>query len=71
MTPPSDDRPPADRVGDVARILFEMSQAVREALAQHKRAGNPVAVWRNGRVEWIRAEDIPEDLATPLPEWES
>lgn len=38
-----------------------MSQAVREALAQHRRAGHPVAVWRNGRVEWIPAQDIPDD----------
>ena len=28
----------------------------------HKRAGNPLAVWREGRVEWIKPEDIPEDF---------
>ena len=63
-----DPRSPAERVADTERILFEMSQAVREALAQHKRAGNPVAVWRNARVEWIPATEIPDELATPLPE---
>jgi hypothetical protein len=45
-----------------------MSQAVREALGQHRRAGNPVAVWRDGRVELIPANEIPEEFATPLPE---
>jgi hypothetical protein len=70
MTAPSDSRSPAERVGDVDRILFEMRQAVREALAQHRRDGNPVAVWRDGRVEWIPAEEIPVELATLLPERE-
>jgi hypothetical protein len=70
MTAPSDSRSPADRVGDLDRILFEMRQAVREALAQHRRDGNPVAVWRNGRVEWIPASEIPVELATLLPERE-
>ncbi len=32
---------------------------MREALLRHKQAGNPIAVWRDGRVEWIQPEDIP------------
>ena len=63
-----DNRPPAERVGDTERMLFEMSQAVREALAQHRRNGHPVAVWQDDRVVWIAAEDIPIELATPQPE---
>ncbi|MBI2919083.1 MAG: hypothetical protein HYY01_13995 [Chloroflexi bacterium] len=53
------DPPPEQRVDDIPRILEEMRRAVREALARHKQAGNPVAVWRNDRVEWISPEDIP------------
>lgn len=53
------DPPPWERVRDTARILEAMQQGVREALARHKKLGNPVAVWRNDRVEWIRPEDIP------------
>ena len=53
------DLTPAERVNDTARMLEAMQQAVREALLDHKRAGNPVAVWRNNRVEWIQPEDIP------------
>jgi hypothetical protein len=29
-------------------------------LRDHKLAGNPVVVWRNGRVEWISPEEIPD-----------
>lgn len=62
MTETSDSHlTPAERVHDLPRILREMRQAVREALMRHKQAGNPVAVWRNGRVEWIRPEDIPTE----------
>ncbi len=55
-------RAPVDRVDDIPRILEAMRQAVREALLDHKRAGNPVAVWRNNRVEWIQPEDSPVEL---------
>lgn len=54
------DLTPAERVDDIPRALRAMRQAVQEALQRHKLAGNPVAVWRNGRVEWIQPEDIPE-----------
>ena len=68
MTVAADSRSPAERVEDDDKILFEMRQAVREALGQHKRAGNPVAIWRDGRVEWIPADEIPEEFATLLPD---
>jgi hypothetical protein len=35
-----------------------LEEAVREALRQHKRAGNPIAEWRDGKVHWIKPEDI-------------
>lgn len=53
------DLTPAERVDDVPRILRALRAGVREALAAHKRAGNPVVVWRDGRVVWIEAADIP------------
>ena len=58
-----DDLTPAERVNDIPRILRAMQQAVREAIWQHKLAGNPVAVWRDGQVVWIQPEDIPESFA--------
>lgn len=58
------DMSPAERVHDIPRILRALRQAVREALLAHKRAGNPVAVWKDGRVEWVKPEDIPEGTDT-------
>lgn len=33
-------------------------QAVRDALLFHKRMGNPICIWRDGRVVWIPPEEI-------------
>jgi hypothetical protein len=43
---------------DDALIDGALAEAVRDALRQHKRAGNPIAVWDNGRVVWIPADEI-------------
>lgn len=53
------DIPPVERVRDVARITSALRQAVRKALLEHKRAGNPVPVWRDGKVVWIPPDEIP------------
>ena len=61
MTPgKNDSRSPAERLEDSALILAEMQRAVHEAVLDHKRAGNPIAVWRDGLVVWIPPEQIPE-----------
>jgi len=36
-------------------------QAINEALLQHKRAGNPIAIWENGKIRWIPAGEIDVD----------
>jgi hypothetical protein len=59
---PQSELTPAERVDDIPRTLQALRQAVREALLRHKRDGYPVAVWQNGRVEWIAPEDIPVDF---------
>jgi hypothetical protein len=59
------DRALDERVSNIQRNTREMGRAIRNALIQHKRAGNPVAVWRNGVVVWIAPEDIPTDLDDP------
>ena len=50
---------------DVSQIFAErtlvdkaLKSAVREALLDHKRAGNPICVWRDGKVVWIPPEKI-------------
>ncbi len=43
---------------DIEAVL---RRTVREALLMHKRAGNPIAVWKDGRVVLIPPEEIPVD----------
>jgi hypothetical protein len=58
MADPADSRPPAERVRDLRLVEEALALAVREALQRHKQAGNPIAVWRDGRVVWIEPEEI-------------
>jgi len=51
---------------DIAKIFADgtlidsaLKRAGEKALWQHKQAGNPIAVWRDGRVVWIPPEEIP------------
>lgn len=52
---------------DIAKIFRQrtpidkaLAKAAREALRYHKRIGNPVAAWRDGKVVWIQPMDIPD-----------
>jgi len=47
-----------ERTDNLPVIQQALARAIREALRRHREAGNPVATWRDGRVEWVRAEDI-------------
>jgi hypothetical protein len=49
-------------LNDSDRIEAAVQRAVQEALRMHKRAGNPVAVWRDERVVWLAPEEIPVPL---------
>jgi hypothetical protein len=42
------------------KVKAEMAlkEAVAEVLAEHKRRGNPIAVWRNGKAVRITPEEI-------------
>lgn len=51
-----------ERVQDVKVVEEALAKAVGEALQDHKRAGNPVPEWRDGKVRWLAPEEIP-DLA--------
>jgi hypothetical protein len=59
MAEPMAPHDPLDaRFRDVQLIEAALRRAVREALLEHKRAGNPVCEAREGRVVWIAPEDI-------------
>ena len=59
---PEPGRTSAERADDIPRMLAAMRQAVREALLDDHRAGNPIAVWRDEQVVWIQPEDIPAEV---------
>lgn len=47
-------------LADKTRVEAAMRTAIQKALTLHKKAHNPIAVWRDGGVVWLRPEDIPE-----------
>ena len=53
------DTPQASRVVRGKEIEVVLQRAVNEALLTHKRAGNSVAIWRDGKVVLVPAEEIP------------
>ena len=57
---------PVQRLNDTARVTAAMNKGVRAALLSHKQTGDPICVWRDGKVVWIPADEIvipdePED----------
>ena len=41
---------------DEKQITEALHSAVRKAVEMHKRAGNPIAVWKDGKVVWIETK---------------
>jgi hypothetical protein len=46
-------------------ILDAVSRGVRDAVAEHRRAGQPMVAWQDGQIVWIAAEQLPTDNGTP------
>jgi hypothetical protein len=48
---------------DTDRVVRALHKGVVQAMIRHKRLGNPIVVWRDGKVVWIPAEEIviPDD----------
>ncbi|MDP2753322.1 MAG: hypothetical protein Q8P40_02905 [Nitrospirota bacterium] len=49
----------AEAFANPEKITQALTQGVREALLKHKQAGNPVVVWRKGKIVWLKPEEIP------------
>lgn len=43
---------------DPEKITQALVQGVHEALLKHKQAGNPVVIWRDGKMVWLKPEEI-------------
>ena len=46
---------------DGTEIDRALKKAVRLAVLEHKRAGNPIAIWQDGQVVWVPPEEIEVD----------
>ena len=57
---PREDRDSGEILADTASVQRVLTETVSEALWRHKRLGEPICVWRDGRVVRIAPEDIPE-----------
>jgi len=42
----------------MVKAEMALKEAVAEAIAEHKRMGHPIVVWRNGKVVTIPPEEI-------------
>jgi len=65
--------PMADEPRNVRRIFQEgtlidqaMKRSSRAALEVHRRAGLPLAIWRDGKTVWVSPDEF-EKLLSPLP----
>jgi hypothetical protein len=47
-----------EALADRERITQALAEGVREALKKHKQAGNPVVDWRDGKMVWLKPEEI-------------
>jgi len=47
---------------DGKRLDYLAKEAVRDALREHKRLGQSVVVWQDGKVVTVAPEDIPVDF---------
>ena len=49
----------AEAFANLERITHALVHGVHDALLKHKQAGNPVVVWRDGQIIWLKPEEIP------------
>jgi hypothetical protein len=61
------DREHSELLAQTKAVEAAVQQAVQDALRLHKRAGNPVAEWRDGRVVWVPADQIQLEDETAVP----
>ncbi|MCP3960995.1 MAG: hypothetical protein GY719_24380 [bacterium] len=62
-------KPEPDQAKDVLAILQDdaligaaLEKAARQAIREHKEEGLPLAMWRDGKVVWVPAEELEAKL---------
>ena len=48
-------------------VLVEraLQKAARQAIHEHKKEGLPLAMWRDGKVVWVPAEELEAQVGKP------
>lgn len=46
-------------MSDAEKVRQIIQSGINAALLKHKQAGNPVCGWKNGKVYWVEAKNIP------------
>lgn len=49
---------PVELMKDDKAVTAAIAKGVRAAIRRHKLLGESIVVWRDGKVVWIKAEDI-------------
>ena len=45
-------------LNDPKKVRDALQKGINDALLLHKKMGNPICVWRDGKVAWIAPDDI-------------
>lgn len=45
-----------------------LKRATREAVLRHKIAGDPIVVWKDGKIVWLDPDEIPLDEDSQPPD---
>lgn len=45
-------------IADRDRIALALAEGVEDALRRHKQAGNPIVVMKDGKMVWLKPEEI-------------
>ncbi|MBI4685273.1 MAG: hypothetical protein HY755_08740 [Nitrospirae bacterium] len=51
----------AETFSNPEKVTLALAQGVRDALLKHKQAGNPIVIWRDGKIVWLSPEEILAD----------
>ena len=43
-------------------VTAALAAGVREALVRHRKAGEPVAEWKNGKTVWLNPKEIDKQI---------
>ena len=54
-------------LGDRAVLDAALKDGAREALRVHREGGLPLAIWRNGRTEWVTPDEFERLLDARAP----